>query len=263
VYQGQVVGQLEIRLDSGDALTTGSRRTLADVSRQLAAVVHARSLAQDLQRSQEALVRAREEERRRLRHDLHDGLGPTLAGMALQVERSRRLAAEDPAEADRVLEQLAGEIRRAVGDVRTIAQGLGVAELEDHGLEGALRRMADQFTVGGLPVQVDVEVRDGQLEGLPAAVEVAVYRIVGEALANAARHANAGRCTATVRALDHRLDVTVVDDGVGIPDTVQPGVGLRSMEQRAVEVGGTLVVSSGAGESTTVRASIPLPDDGS
>jgi signal transduction histidine kinase len=196
-----------------------------------------------------------------LRHDLHDGLGPTLAGMALQVERSRQLAARDPAEADRLLEQLAGDIRRAVGDVRTIAQGLGVTDLEDHGLEGAIRRMADRFAAGGLPVQVDVEVPGGELEGLPAAVEVAVYRIVGEALANAARHANAHRCTATVRTEDHRLDVTVADDGVGMPDTVRAGVGLRSMEQRAVELGGTLVVSSHTGGGTTVRASIPLPGD--
>ncbi len=253
-FRGREVGLLEVVPLPGAPLTARARRTLAEVSRQLAVIVHAHQLTDDLVRSRERLVVAREEERRRLRHDLHDGLGPSLAAMALQADRSRELLRADPDTAGAILEQLAGRIRAAVADVRAVVEDLGVPELETFGLPRALDHLAERFRAGGLDVAFDVEMASGA--PLPAAVEVAVFRIAGEALANVARHADAVRCDLSLR-VNGDVDLTVRDDGRGFEPGAAGGVGLRSMQQRVDELGGSLAIESSPGAGTSVRVRLP------
>jgi signal transduction histidine kinase len=256
VYRGQPVGELVVGFRPGEGLSSSARRTVAEVARQLAVIVHADELNADLRRSRERLVIAREEERQRLRRDLHDGLGPTLAAMALQADRGRALAPSDQQEADRVLAELSARIRQTVGEVRAIVDDLGTAQLDDLGLVEAVGLLAERFSAGGLTVTVDApKDLDGRW---PAAVEIAAYRIVGEALANAARHAGAGACHVIISPSPTRLCVVITDDGVGIPDDRRSGIGIASMHQRATELGGSVNVVRLAGGGTRVDAVLPV-----
>lgn len=226
---------------------------LADAARRAASVIQTASLAADLQHSRERLVVAREEERRRLRHDLHDGLGPALAGMALQVDGlGRRL--RDDSELGRRATQLRDRLRETVSEVRRIVEGLRPAAVAELGLAEALRQMA--IDDGEAPV-VEVKVPEA-LPALPAAVEVAAFRIATEALANAIRHSGAAQCTIEANTREGWLVVEVSDDGSGFDADTAPGVGLRSMVERAAEVGGELHVDSRPGQGARVRARLPL-----
>ncbi len=254
VYQGREVGALVVRPPADAPLTARSRRTLVEVSRQLAVIVHAHSLSDELMLSRERLVATREEERLRLRRELHDGLGPTLAAMALQTDRARTLVAHDPDAAVALLDQLSGRIRSTVGDVRIIVDDLGVPDLADLGFLPALDHLADRFRLGGLEVELAV----ASDQELPVALEHAGYRIVGEALTNVARHSGATRCRITVRVVD-ALDIVVADDGRGFDAMSSRGIGLWSMEQRVSELGGSFEIVPRPSGGTEVRVHIPVP----
>jgi signal transduction histidine kinase len=202
-------------------------------------------------------VIAREEERRRLRRDLHDGLGSTLAALGLQVGAVRALLPTDPAADAQALELRAG-IRVAIADIRRLAYELWPPALDELGLIGALRARAAQYehTGDGVAPQVTIDAPE-DLPSLPAAVEVAAYRIAQEALTNVTRHAQARACVVRL-ALDQALSITIVDDGVGIPSARRSGVGLLSMRERAAELGGACTIEPAAGGGTCVRASLPL-----
>lgn len=208
----------------------------------------------ELRESRERLVLAREEERRRLRNDLHDGVGSALAGLALIAGNARKALPNSPEEAMRWVGPLEEGIRNTVADVRRIVDDLRPPALDELGLAGALRQRAEATYPGAV-------VADG-LDGakLPAAVEVAAYRIATEALANVARHTNATDVSVTlgVDQVSGALQLDVVDDGPGLPDRVRAGVGLRSMRERAAEVGGTCEVSRLDEGGTRVRASLPI-----
>lgn len=214
-----------------------------------------------LQRARERLVATREEERRRLRRDLHDGLGPALAGAALKVEAAGNLLASDPGAASDLLEHARAEIQDAVTDVRRLVYGLRPPALDELGLAGALREQAERLggggagaVAGGLQVDVDAPV---DMNGLPAAVEVAAYRIGLEAMTNAARHAGARRCAIRI-SRDTALCLEISDDGRGIPSDYRAGVGIASMRERAEELGGTCEVERDGTQGTRVRARLPL-----
>ena len=212
--------------------------------------VSAVRLTADLQRSREELVGAREEERRRLRRDLHDGLGAQLAGLTMQAGVLRSLVARDPAAAEQLAGELRAELRAAIGDIRRLVHDLRPPALDELGLAGALERLAESY--GGLRVAVEA----APLPALAAAVEVAVYRIVQEALANVVRHAAATRCTVRLETGPDDLLVTVTDDGRGF--TPGPhGVGLASMRERAEEMGGECTVQAAPDGGTVVRARLP------
>lgn len=183
VYGRTEVGLLLIG-KAPDALSRGERRLLADLARQAAVAVHGVLLASEVQQSRERLVDTREEERRRLRRDLHDGLGPALAALALQAETARDLVVADPGKAVELLDRLVPRLNDAVAGVRTVVHELRPPTLDDLGLEGALKELAVRFATPALTVGVET---DGLVD-LPAAVDVAAYRIVSEALANAVRH---------------------------------------------------------------------------
>ncbi|MFZ2014140.1 MAG: ATP-binding protein [Nocardioides sp.] len=254
VAYGVPVGDLRW---GGRDLRETDRALLRDVAGQLGAVVHAAALLQTLRASQEQLVLAREEERRRLRRDLHDGLGPALAGLMLQVDTlRRRLGTHEAGSAvNEPLVRLRDGIQATVLDVRRIVEGLRPPALDELGLAEALSQLSRRLEVPDGPrVEVCAEVS----ARLPAAVEVAAYRIVGEGVTNAVHHAGAQRVSVSVQAVENRVVVEVRDDGAGAAAVRDGGVGLSSMRERAEEIGGSLVVDSPAGGGTTIRAELPL-----
>ena len=255
VHGGQLVGHLVVGTRRADRpLSAGDLRLLEDLARPVAVAAHAAHLRDALQSSRERLVTAREEERRRLRHDLHDDLGPVLAAVTLQLGEMRSQIGEHPAAplAARAEMLLTG----AVGTVRRIVDGLRPGALDELGLAEALHIAAEGFGIGGL--SVDIEVR-GDLDELPAAVEVATLRIATEALSNAARHAGATQVRLGVERLPRSLEVTVADDGRGLAPDREAGVGLVSMRERAEELGGGCTVTSGPTGGTVVMAWLPAP----
>ncbi|MCC7360135.1 MAG: GAF domain-containing sensor histidine kinase [Anaerolineales bacterium] len=274
-FQGEALGQLRVAgRGPGEALSAADRRVLGQVAQQAGAAVHAVRLTADLRLSREQLVTAREEERRRLRRDLHDGLGTALAALHLQAAGLRRLIDTDPPAAQAALAELRAEIRAAVAEIRRLVYNLRPPALDELGLAGALCELAAQADQAGddRPVSVLVEA-PATLPPLPAAVEVAAYRIAQEALSNVARHAQAAHCWVRVWLADG-LRLEISDDGLGIPNRLgvpaalgradppraPAGVGLRSMPERAAELGGTCLVTARPGGGTQVSVWLPLPD---
>jgi signal transduction histidine kinase len=254
LYRGERVGELVLGRRSGeDDFSPSDRRLLADLSRQAGVAAHAVALTQALQRSRERLVTAREEERRRLRRDLHDGLGPSLAGITLQLDGARHQLADDPARARETLLALRAQTQTAIVDIRRLVHDLRPPALDELGLVGALREQAARLD-GDLRVVVD---GPPDLPTLPAAVEVAAYRIALEAVTNAARHAQASSCTVRV-SVNGGLVVDVQDDGTGLPESYRAGAGISSMRERAAELGGTCLVERTAPAGTTVQAHLPF-----
>jgi signal transduction histidine kinase len=206
-------------------------------------------LTRDLVRSREQLVVAREEERRRVRRDLHDGLGPSLAGIALGIDAARRSLRDDPEQADRELVELRTAAQQSVVEIRRIAHDLRSPALDQLGLLGALRAQVERF--GGR-----LEAPDA-LPILSAAVETAAYRIALEALANAHRHADAAECRVRL-SIGDGLRVEIEDDGIGFGEGLEPGVGLSSIRARADELGGSLLVERLVPRGTRILAILPL-----
>jgi signal transduction histidine kinase len=238
---------------SGGRLRAHDRALLTDVAHQLGGVVHAAALLAVVRTAQERQVLAREEERKRLRRDLHDGLGPALAALTLHVDALRNRL-HDPG-VDAELLQLRSGIQGTVHDVRRIVEGLRPPALDELGVAGAVEQLADRLTAG---TDLDVDV---QVEGppvLPAAVEVAAYRVVQEALTNVVRHAGAHRACVRLRMDGDALVLEVTDDGAGTPVPRDGGVGLGSMRERAEELGGRVEVTGRVGDGTTVVARIPV-----
>jgi two-component system NarL family sensor kinase len=231
-FRGGRVGELVVGVRRGErALGPADLAVLGLLAPPLAAALHATALAEEVQGSRERIVAAREEERRRLHRDLHDGLGPTLTGAGYKADAACNVLTTEPGRAAALLDDLRHDIGTAIDDVRRVVYALRPPALDQFGLVGALRRHCD-----GLPLTVVVDAPD-HLPALPAAVEVAAYRIVTEALTNVTRHAAAHsvRITLTV---DTALEVSIVDDGTR-DAAWRDGVGLASMRERAAELGGT------------------------
>ncbi|WP_125038271.1 sensor histidine kinase [Nocardioides sp. LS1] len=234
-------------------LSRRDEQLLGDLVRQAATAARASRMADELQDSRERLVVAREEERRRIRRDLHDGLGPALSGVVFRVESARLLVDRDPEAAKGHLAATSDHVKEVVADVRRLVHELRPPALDDRGLVGALGQLAEGL---GVPVQIDSEV-DGSVGTLPAAVEVAAYRIAAEALTNVVRHAGATRARVGLALEDGHLVVEVADDGRGIPAEAQAGVGLVGLRERAAELGGRSEVTCPPRGGTTVRAWLP------
>jgi signal transduction histidine kinase len=255
-YKDQEVGRVVLPVRGlRSRLSRRDEQLLADVVRQAATAARTSQLADALQDSRERLVVAREEERRRIRRDLHDGLGPSLSGVVYQLESARLLVDKDPAAAKRTIEGLSGHVQDVVADVRRLVHDLRPPALDDRGLVGALTQQAERVTDSGGPT---VRVEAGDLDTLPAAVEVAAYRIAGEALTNVTRHAGARSVTVRLVREDRDLLVEVADDGSGIAPEAQAGVGLVSLRERAAELGGRSEVTCPVSGGTVVRAWLPL-----
>jgi signal transduction histidine kinase len=260
VYQREEIGRLVLSPRApGERFSDADRSLLEDLARQAEVAVHAVTLTSDLQHSRERLVTTREEERRRLRRDLHDGLGAQLAGLNVQAGALRRLIPRDPEAADELVVELRDELRSAISDIRRLAYDLRPPALDDLGLVEALRRLAERYGSEDEQLRVLVEAPE-DLPNLPAAVEVAVYRITQEALTNVARHARAGTCVVRL-AMDEAVALEIVDDGIGIPAQRIAGVGLSSMHERASELGGSCLIQSVPNGGTQVLVRLPLPKE--
>jgi signal transduction histidine kinase len=256
VHQGEVVGRLLVEGRDRRAMGPRDLRLLGELARPAGAAVSAAALADALSDSRTRLVLAREEERRRLRRDLHDGVGPTLAGVALGLDLVAARMDDDPAAARSMLGELKGETAGAVDDVRRLVSDLRPPALDELGLVRALRQQTDRLALRspGLEIRVD---SDPVLPPLSAATEVAAYRIAVEAVTNSVRHADARLCHVRVVA-DGALRLEVVDDGSGISDGTPAGVGIAAMRERAAEVGGSCTVAPADDRGTRVLAVLPL-----
>jgi signal transduction histidine kinase len=262
-YGGETVGHLLVNPRRGDAnLSPTDRALLADLAQQAGPAVQGvrlmadlQRLSADLQQSREQLVLAREEERRRVRRDLHDDLAPALAGLALRAAVISELIETNPVRATALAEHLDGAIRNAVGNIRRLVYDLRPPWLDDLGLTAAIRERAQEYSSGpGLEVTVDAPE---SLPPLPAAVEVAAYRIVQEGLMNVVKHADAQNCHIRLTVND-ALKIEITDDGLGLAPAHGAGVGLQSIRERAGELSGTSEVVSSPNGGTRLLVSLPI-----
>lgn len=226
---------------------------LKDIAQQLGIALRAAQLTAELQTSRERLVIAREEERRRIRNDLHDGLAPTLSSLQLQLGAVRNLVRPDPEQAEALINELREDMRNATAEIRQLVYDLRPPMLDELGLVGAMRNT--KFS--GSEVHIDVHAPE-PMPQLPAAVEVAVYRIASEALHNVVKHAQATICQIYIEVDGGCLILMVIDNGKSLSPNAQAGIGTHSMKERAAELGGTLTIQPGESSGTCVLARIPL-----
>lgn len=261
VHQGVAVGELEVAPRSkGEEFDAADRELLEELARQAGTAAHAAQLVTELRRSRQRLVNAREEERRRLRRDLHDHLGAELAGQVLKVGSARMSIRSDLQGAFELLAELEGDMVATLKSLRRVVYHLRPPAIDELGLAGALSRLLASREVPGKPaISLDCEE---ELAGLPAAVEAAAYLIVQEAVANVQRHSGARNCWVRLAAGDE-LTVEVRDDGAGLASDTAHGVGLISMRERAEELRGTLELTNPAGGGTRVVARLPREPDAS
>ena len=211
--------------------------------------------ALDLKESRTTAIAAIEDERRRLRRDLHDGLGPTLSGIAHTAAAARNSMTTDPTAADALLQGLRSDAADAVGEIRRLVYDMRPPALDELGLTAALRQQVGVTrTPTGSPVHVFVEA--DELPTLPASVEVAAFRIAIEAVTNSARHSGTNQVWLQISHERDHLLITVRDTGSSDGAWV-PGVGLSSMRERAAEIGGSVDIASN-GNGSRVRALLPL-----
>ncbi|MEV4379909.1 sensor histidine kinase [Streptosporangium sp. NPDC049644] len=250
VWHGEPVGRLLIGPPGARRLPAAhNERVIAALTPYVADAAHAVRLVGALRRSRERIVTTREEERRRLRRDLHDGLGQSLSGMAMSINAARHSLRVSPETAERMLSELRSGMDSVTSDIRHLVYGLRPPTLDELGLAGAVAEMAGSGAT--------VEVR-GELSGLPAATEVAAYRIAQEALTNARKHAGATTVRLSLERGEDFLSIRVHDDGVGIPAERRLGIGLASMRERAAELGGTCMITTPPEGGTMVEAVLPV-----
>lgn len=256
LHQRETVGQLVVALRApGEALSTADRQLLAAIARLTATTARTIQLTDQVQEARVRTVSAREEERRRLRRDLHDGLGPVLASQGLKLAAARQLLRERPEVAERLLDEVMSQSENTVAEVRRLVYALRPPTLDELGLVEAICEHVDVVGANaGVRITVDAPPT---LPEISAAIEVAAFRVVQEALNNVIRHAHARHCAISIAA-ESGLHVRIEDDGVGLPRETRSGVGLQSMRERATEVGGECVIENRTQGGVTVRLSLPL-----
>ena len=233
-------------------------RLVTNASAPIAHLAATVRLTGGLRRSQANLVNAREEERRRIHRDLHDDLGPTLAGQALLLDAASSTIDDDPAAATEFVDKARYRADELVDHIRRLSRDLRPSALDQLGLGPSLRRAVSAAGDGGVHVEADI----GDLDGLSAANETAAYRIITEALTNAIRHSGAETIHVRVHSRDDGgIDAMISDDGCGRTPTARSGsgsgVGLRSMHQRATELGGQVTITSRPERGTIVELVLP------
>jgi two-component system NarL family sensor kinase len=250
-------GELVVGLRPGDlAFSPGDEHVLRLTVPLLAQTLRARALAEQLIESRGQTIAAVEEERRRLRRELHDGLGPRLSGVAFTSDAARNLIRTDPAAAEEMVAQLRADTVTAIEEIRRMVYAMRPPALDELGLVPALRQQAVGLrNRDGNPVAVDVSA-PSEFPDLPAAVEVAAYRIVTEALTNVARHSTSPSASVRLQPAADGLHLEVTDHG-SRNGAWRPGVGMASMRERATELGGSLEAGPGP-SGGRVSALLPL-----
>jgi signal transduction histidine kinase len=256
-HGGDVVGRLTVGWVAGSSLRRRDRQTLDDVAAHLSVAVSWVQLTSALRRSNVAIASSREEERRRLRRDLHDGVGPALTGMSLGIRTAIRQLERDGAGTERerpteLLHRIADEIDNSLIEVKRLVRDLRPTALDDQTLTAALTEFTRRFE--GI-VFIHLELPEIDVP-LPAAVEIASYRIATEAVTNVVRHAHANNCWIRL-ATAGVVEIDISDDGVGLAPKHTPGLGLVAMKERALELGGAFAVYPNHPRGTCVHVAIP------
>jgi signal transduction histidine kinase len=251
VHRGEHVGYLAVDVPPGRELSPADLELVRDLARYAAILVRAEQLNDDLRDSRSRIVSAREEERRRLRRDLHDGLGPSLAAIVLTLNAGQ--SRTDPGERNALLTEARDQVKEAIAEVRRLVDDLRPPAIDEVGLLNAIRQRAASLSG---PVTFEVTGPDG-LPALPAAVEVAAFRIASEAMTNVVRHSGATRCRVGVH-VDGSFALTVADNGRGADRPTGGGVGWASMRERAAEVGGSCTITNRPDSGLEIRAVLPL-----
>jgi signal transduction histidine kinase len=255
VYQDAPIGQLLLGARApGESFSHTERRLLANLAYRAAVAAHALHLTRELQRARERLVITREAERQRIRRDLHDGLGPQLASQMWVLDTVGQLLDQNPTQARPLIAELKTQSQAAITNIRRLVEGLRPPALDELGLVGMLYEYIAQYRYSGLEIVLQAAT---DLPPMPAAVDVAAYRIVQEALTNVVRHAQARRCAITLQ-VQNGLQITIADDGRGLGMARNSGMGLSNMRERAEELGGACVVTRGPHSGTIVTARLPL-----
>jgi signal transduction histidine kinase len=251
IAHGEPVGTLEVSpSDANTDFPANELRLLEDLARRVAVGVQEVRLVKALQESRAALILTREAERDRIRRDLHDGLGPMLVGTTFNLEAAQNVIGHDPEKAGRLISSATDHLQSVIADVRKMIYGLRPQALEA-GLTGAITQQANQIP------GIHFEMNTHDLPKLPEVLEVAIYRIVSEALNNIAKHAHASQVHFELQQHEHELRLEVRDDGIGIPVNPQTGIGLQSMRERAAELGGTLELER-LERGTRIHARFPM-----
>jgi two-component system NarL family sensor kinase len=258
VHRGEHVGHLAVEVPTGRDFAEADLELLADLARYAAILVRSEQLNDELRDSRSRIITGREEERRRLRRDLHDGVGPSLAAIVLKLNAAQ--CRTDPLERDSLIAETREEVKEAITEVRRLVDGLRPPAIDEVGLLDAIRQRAEALS--GV-VRFEVTGSDGlasRRAQLPAAVEVAAFRIASEAMTNVVRHSGATRCLIQVE-LNGAFQLTVADNGRGTDRTTSRGLGWTSMRERAAELGGSCTITSQPDGGLTVRAVLPVADD--
>ena len=252
VHRGESLGALAVRVPRGRQLSAADLSLLHDLARYAAVLVRSERQGDQLRESRARIVASREEERRRLRRDLHDGIGPSLAAIVLKLNAAQSAADEDRRSV--LMAEARGEVRETIAEIRRLVDDLRPAAIDEVGLVAAIRQRA-----AALSGEVAIEVSGPEaMPALPAAVEVAAFRIASEAMANVVRHSGATGCRVAI-AVNGAFELTVADNGHGIERSGPDGVGWRSMQERAAELGGSCTISGRHPEAgVVVRAVLPF-----
>lgn len=254
MHRGETLGSVEVTAPPGESLGPTGERLVTDFGAVAAAALAVRAQAREVEQARQRLTEARLEERRIIRREIHDELGPSLAGLRLGLQGARNLLGRDDEAVATILEELQADLDQRVTQIRTLSHTLLPPALEELGLAAALEELAGRHRENGLPVTVAATVP----AELPKPLAAAAYAIAGEALTNVARHSGAHACWLQASLDGSTLRIEVADDGRGIPADAVTGVGSHSMRERAEELGGALTVQPRPGGGTSVRAQIPL-----
>lgn len=250
---GMDEGTLVVALPGTRSLGAEERSMIEVAARQAVVVLHAHRLTAEVQLSRTELVQAHERERTRIRRDVHDGIGPTLAAVPIQLDVLTSRLDPDDDEARALARRVKDQVLDAVADLRLLIDGLQPSSLEVLGLEGAIRQRVAVARDAGL--EVDLVLDD--LPDLGPAAGAATLHVVAEALTNAVRHAGGTRARVEVGVRQSRVVIDVIDNGCGLAASVQPGIGLESMRLRATELGGAFRLTRGNLGGLHLHAEIP------
>jgi signal transduction histidine kinase len=258
-YQTARVGQLILSPRSaGESFSPSDLKLINTIAQQAGVAAYTVQLYNDLQRSRERLVTAQEEERRRLRRDLHDGVGPTLASFSQRLETAAELIHTNPKKSEKIIHALQKQVMETVADIRRLVYALRPPVLDEFGLVTAIREHTAQYS-GPKGIRVTFDVTE-PMPPLPAAVEVAAYRIALEAFTNIVKHARASACRVLIRIENSSLLLEISDNGKGLPAEPHAGIGLHSMRERAGELGGEFVVERKPSGGIIIRARLPISE---
>lgn len=256
-YQTERVGELILApRAAGESFSTADMKLINIIAQQAGVAAYTVRLNNDLQKSRERLVTAQEEERRRLRRDLHDGVGPTLASLSQRIDTASEFVKSDPEKSVQLLKELKGQVKETVSEIRRLVYALRPPVLDEFGLVSAIREYVAQYS-GPNGMSITFNVTE-PLPSLPAAVEVAAYRITLESFTNIIKHAEASTCQIKIKIENRALLLEISDNGKGLSAESRAGVGRTSMHERAAELGGECVIENIPTGGTRVSARLPI-----